>query len=264
MYLQHHDPTDVPVPPSRVLCARADLITDSDSDTATNKSIVNNYTVVRAMDGRPTLSLSFVPAPPAEPVDSQPAVLHTPTTTVRVTVIVCSAVGGAVFVAVILGLIYAIRIRRRARRILGRMNVLGPGASPKGHSWKTALLYCIVLSRVCSPFYVEFVPTSPSEPPQISPDELLQHDRLRIDPPAASDQMGHVSPLGTPIVTSQTRIEDPDESMSASRIHTTIAAPPTTVRRSILLPNPWSSTRSSPVIIAWLNPASRSRGYPAA
>jgi hypothetical protein len=134
MYLQHHDPTDVPLAPSRVLRTRADLIANSDSDTATNKLTANNHTVVRAMDGRPTLSLSFVPAPPAEPGDSQPAVLHTPTTTVRVTVIVCSAVGGAVFVAVILGLIYAIRIRRRARRILGRMDVLGPGASPKGHS----------------------------------------------------------------------------------------------------------------------------------
>jgi ABC-type sugar transport system permease subunit len=49
--------------------------------------------------------------------------------TVPVVVIVFAAVGGAVVLALILTLIYALRVRRRVSNLRRTMDVLGPGAS---------------------------------------------------------------------------------------------------------------------------------------
>jgi len=112
----------------RVLCTRADPIADTDSDPVANKSIANSYTAGQQL----TLGPGPVPASPLGPGHPQPVALpRAPTITVRVTVIICSAIGGAVLVAIILAFTYLVRIRRRVRRIQGCTNVLGPGASPR-------------------------------------------------------------------------------------------------------------------------------------
>ena len=130
----HSDPLSIPhvarsgglAKNPRVLGTRADQIIDSDSDPVANKSTTNSYTAGQAMDDRLTLGPKHV-----GPGYSQSSALpRAPTTTVRVTVVICSVVGGVIVVAAILALIYALRIRRRVRRIQGRTNVLGPGASP--------------------------------------------------------------------------------------------------------------------------------------
>jgi hypothetical protein len=113
----------------RVLCTRADLIADTQGPVA-NKSVANSYPAGQPTDGRLTLDPGPVPASPGGPGHSLPATLpRAPTITVRVMVIICSAIGGAILVASILAFVYVVRIRRRVRRIQGCTNVLGPGAS---------------------------------------------------------------------------------------------------------------------------------------
>jgi hypothetical protein len=78
----------------RVLCTRADLIADTQGPVA-NKSVANSYPAGQPTDGRLTLDPGPVPASPGGPGHSLPATLpRAPTITVRVTVIICSAIGG--------------------------------------------------------------------------------------------------------------------------------------------------------------------------
>jgi hypothetical protein len=126
---------------------------------------------------------------------------------------------------------------------------------------------CPFLSYACSPFYVEVALTSLSQSSQISLDTLSNHNRLPIDLPATSDQIGHDLPLGDHIASSQARIEHPSESLPIPRnltIH--VAPPPGAVPRSILHFDAQGPIPSAPVIITWPNHETRWQdsplGYP--
>jgi hypothetical protein len=116
----------------RVLCTRGDLIADTDSDpqSVAPKPNAGSYIAGQAMVVRPSLGQSPVPSAVVGPRHSE-ARSNAPTMTVHTAVIICSAIGGAVLVAVILASIYVMRIRRKGRRIRDSMNVLGSGASPR-------------------------------------------------------------------------------------------------------------------------------------
>jgi hypothetical protein len=129
----HSDPLSITLAASRdlaqnprVLCTRADLIPDADSDPVANKSIPDSYTTTAAgLVGRSTLRPS--------PGYSHPVAHSTTTTSVRATVFIYSTTGMVIFVVVILALIYAIRVRQRKAKMIPSQDsttVLRSGASP--------------------------------------------------------------------------------------------------------------------------------------
>jgi hypothetical protein len=129
----HSDPLSITLAASRdlaqnprVLCTRADLIPDADSDPVANKSIPDSYTTTAAgLVGRSTLRPS--------PGYSHPVAHSTTTTSVHATVFIYSTTGMVIFVVVILALIYAIRVRQRKAKMIPSQDsttVLRSGASP--------------------------------------------------------------------------------------------------------------------------------------